>query len=401
MRKNFVRVIAVLSVVVVICCLPVVFACEHENKNISLTSEPTCTVEGIETITCADCGETLGTRNVDVLGHAFGDYVVIYKPSANKHGKEFCSCSTCGLKEYRDVVCPHTETVSERLLEPTCGEFGVEQFMCTTCETVWEEPIEKLSHENTVIFNLKEPSCLQEGLERIICNDCGQIAEERSIAKIECNYGEWNFIKYATPFESGERYRICNVCGNKDVDYYSVTMNNNSIYIPTADIFCNFAVAQFTQEAVDSNDVIYTNCAYSTYDKSNPFVLGHWYGTLGNMHKTKVGSYVYICVNGNIDTYEVINSEYAILRWNEIDMVGKLTGVNVWDTYGSRLNSQYYRTDMPHKGVDRWNDVNDGKTLHMYTCHYGKDKEFWEPKDGHNGRWIILANLVDSCPVSN
>lgn len=128
----------------------------------------------------------------------------------------------------------------------------------------------------------------------------------------------------------------------------------NALYIPGADIHTNLTIASYTQEAVDNNDVVYS----LDNGENHPFVLGHDYGTLRNLHKTKVGEYVYISIAGKVEAYRVVVSEYARSSNNEIDIIGQKTGANLRDSYGD-------------------------KTLHMYTCHGWRE----------SGRWLVLAVL--------
>ena len=150
-------------------------------------------------------------------------------------------------------------------------------------------------------------------------------------------------------------------------------------------------MGRFTQAAVNANDVLYTDWAYRCEDVSNPFVLGHNYGSLGTLYNLKVGEHVYLQLDGIIYDYLVINSEYAV-ESGGISMVGQTTGVSIWDTYSGSLSSEMPEP-MQGEGKDRRVN-NAGRTLHMYTCYYGKDKPEWESSHGRNGRWIVIADLV-------
>jgi hypothetical protein len=174
----------------------------------------------------------------------------------------------------------------------------------------------------------------------------------------------------------------------------------NTLYIPSIDVVSEFAVDRFTQHAVDNNDIVYTVHAYGDEDETNPFVLGHWYGSLLNLHKTKVGEYIYVRLEDTIDVYKIINSEYAV-EYETTNQIGQTTGVNIWDTYSSNMNFDRTCYGRVHDGQDRWVIEDSGKTLHMYTCHYGQDKADWESSHGRNGRWIVLADLVESRAVES
>ena len=139
--------------------------------------------------------------------------------------------------------------------------------------------------------------------------------------------------------------------------YTIPTLENNSVYITGTDIKHGFTISSFTQSAVDKYDIVYTEG--SKLGSNDPFVLGHDYGSLGILHQTKVRAHIYLHINGVIEIYEVIISEYALLSPSRKDIIGQTTGTSIWQQY-------------------------ECKTLHMYTC-YGNNKD---------GRWIVLGKKI-------
>ena len=384
---------AVLGIIMIGCSLQ----CSHATITTSETAAD-CINDGLKQVQCVDCEVILEETVIPALGHDMGEYISIQLPAPDANGIEQTKCSVCDYAEEREYECTHEDSILRTILETTCGEVGINEAICPLCEEIRYLPIEKLPHAETKSFIEKEPSCFEEGVEHLICTTCEQIAEVKPIEMVEHTYGEWSNDVYATPFESGERSHVCVVCEHAESETYTVELGNNYLYIPSANILCDFAITGFTQSAVDNNDVIYTKRAYKGVDETNPFVLGHWFGSLTTMWHTPVGEYVYICIDGRIDTYKVINSEYAVEMY-ECYHIGQDTGVNVFDTYGSALNSQYAVYGRNHQGEDLDPENNDGRTLHMYTCHNRKDRPGWDPSHGSRGRWIILADLVHSVDV--
>jgi sortase (surface protein transpeptidase) len=115
------------------------------------------------------------------------------------------------------------------------------------------------------------------------------------------------------------------------------------------------AISSFTQSAVDKYDIVYTTEAM---DSNNPFILGHNHGTMQYISKINKGDLIYVSVNGNVRTYKVVVSEFAMQNNSHTDIIGQSSGYSIWDNLG-------------------------GETLHMYTC-YGVN----------NGRWMVLAIRV-------
>ena len=102
----------------------------HDWSEWTVTTEPTCTEEGVETRTCA-CGETQ-TRAVDALGHTEGEPVKENEvaPTCKEDGSydSVVYCSVCGEELSREtIIVPTTgehNTVIRDAIEATCTEEG-------------------------------------------------------------------------------------------------------------------------------------------------------------------------------------------------------------------------------------------------------------------------------------
>ena len=335
-NKNIIVTFAAMcSVFMAYTVAPYLLQCKHKEtyKNII---ESTCMEAGaVETI-CSKCQLILKEEELAAKGHSFGDYFISLEPAMGDNGIETRVCSVCNEEESREYLCSHDMQLRE-LLAPTCSEVGINEATCRLCGYLDYLPIDTIPHEETVSVVIQESTCSVEGVEHLICVRCEAVAEERSIPLLECNWGEWEVELYATPFDKGVRRHTCKDCEKTLSETYEIKLEKNFLYIPEANILCKMAVTGFTQGAVDSNDVIYTKNAYGVPDASNPFVLGHWFGSLTTLWHTPVGAKIYINMDDKIDIYEVINSEYAI-EMSDLYHIGQTTGVNVWDTYGSAMN---------------------------------------------------------------
>ena len=245
--------------------------------------------------------------------------------------------------------CPHKVTYTKVVKKATCFEFGQIDTICKRCNTVLSSnTLEKKAH-TFGSYELKiKPSAIKPGLEVRVCSVCLKEEKREYFCVHEINTEErWTYVKYATPFESGERYKHCYLCEAVLSETYTIpVLENNSIYITDTDIKKSFTISSFTQSAVDRYDIVYTEG--SKIGTNNPFVLGHNYGTLGKLYQTKVGEHIYLYINGVIEIYEVVVSEYGLQNSSKSDIIGQTTGTSIWDNY-------------------------DCKTLHMYTC-YGNNR---------------------------
>ena len=264
-----------------------------------------------------ETAEVEETRTPTECVHDFGEYEMVVAPGINKNGIESRVCSNCEKIEEREYIC---------------------------------------AHKAVSLMNAVDESCANPGCKKYVCNLCGTILKTETIEQLSCSYGDWYSTKDPTHLENGEMNRQCSGCGTIESYSYAMEMvGANSIYIPGTGINHVFHVGRFTQADVDRYDIVYAN---SRKDCENPFILGHNTGTMGKLQYTKVGQFIYVSINGTIEIYEVIVSEFGISDSSRTDIIGQTTGTSVWDTVGE-------------------------KTLRLYTCH-----------GDTNGRWIVLAEFV-------
>ena len=276
---------------------------------------PTCETEGYTIHKCI-CGDEYIDTYVSAEGHVYNEWLLTTNPTHNMHGTETRICEKCNNEETREYICPH-ESITETITNATCTK---------------------------------------EGLIQHHCEFCNKLIDSNKIEIKEHSFSNWKTIKSAKPNEPGEQYKECE-CGKKE--YRTIEFSpagKNSIYIESAGINAKYAITDFTQAAVDANDIIYTT---SRLNKDNPIVLGHNTRTLKHLPKTKIGSLIYIYKDGVPTIYKVIVSEKAYDLGSDIQ--GADTGEELLTTY-----------DTPH--------------LHMYTCYV-------EPT-GKYTRWLVLAKKI-------
>ena len=146
-----------------------------------ITTEPTCTEEGVKTFTCF-CDETY-TEVVPALGHSWNDFLSIDK-------------------------------------EATCVEAGSKSIHCATCgesKPDSAEIIPATGHNWDSNYTIdKEASCTEEGSKSIHCLTCDEIRADsvETIPKLDHEYGEWEVTKEATCTETGSQKKVCSECGD-------------------------------------------------------------------------------------------------------------------------------------------------------------------------------------------
>ncbi len=379
MKKTLVS--ALITIPLLILFLAFCLGCRHEQTTAVLLRDASCLEAGEAAIHCSQCDALLGTEAIAPAGHSYGNWTLTELPSLNKDGLEVRSCSLCGAEEEQSYVCPHAAVTISVTLEATCVTEGHRDTLCKLCGTVLHrELIEPLPHKESYLTTLQEASCGAEGLEALICQECDVTVEEFPLDRLACTYGDWSYTKFATPFEEGELSRQCAVCGQLDTKAYTMTMpGENSIYIPGTDVVGQINIASFTQSSVDRYDMILCESSpdFEGITAEDPIVLGHNYGTLGDLYHVTVGQKIYLSVRGQLRVYEVVDSEYAEESCDHTDVVGQDSHLSVFD----------------HSGHMSAFDHSSKEALHLYTCYKRKDNSYRSA-----GRWMVLAVRVDQTP---
>lgn len=144
----------------------------HEHKYAAnLTTDPTCTEEGVMTYTC-ECGDTY-TESFPALGHQYG---------------------------------------SEITKEATCVEEGEETFTCSLCGDTYVERLAMTDHTAGKEEILKEASCTETGEKAVYCVDCGAELSTEEIPAAGHTLGEQELTRKATLITEGEAVVKCTVC---------------------------------------------------------------------------------------------------------------------------------------------------------------------------------------------
>ena len=103
---------------------------EHVWNEGEVTSEPTCTEEGVRTYTCTSDPSHVKTEAIPALGHDYSSTVV--PPTCEEDGYTLHECARCG-DIYIDSETPavgHSWGEGKITVEPTCILAGVYVFVC-------------------------------------------------------------------------------------------------------------------------------------------------------------------------------------------------------------------------------------------------------------------------------
>ena len=238
----------------------------HKWDNGKITTEPTCTEEGVKTFECMVCGKTK-TEKVEALGHDWdNDFTVDKEATCEETGvksihckrcderkeittipakghvagekkienatestcenggsyDEVIYCTVCGKELSRTTIKTeakgHKWNEGKVTTEPTCTEEGVKTFECTVCGKTKTEKVEALGHDWDNDFTVdKEATCEETGVKSIHCKRCDERKELTTIPAKGHVKGE---VKIENATES-----ICEKGGSYDEVVYCTVCN--------------------------------------------------------------------------------------------------------------------------------------------------------------------------------
>ena len=148
---------------------------EHKHSYTGkVTTEATCTKDGVKTYTCS-CGDSY-KETIKATGHK-------YSVSSSKAA----TCTEDGYKNYKCSNCgdTYTETVKATghnykqsdSKNPTCTEKGYKKYTCSKCNHSYTEDIKATGH-NYKQTDSKNPTCTADGYKSYKCSNCGHTYKE-------------------------------------------------------------------------------------------------------------------------------------------------------------------------------------------------------------------------------
>ena len=108
-----------------------------------ITTERSCTTEGVKTYTCSECGEA----RVEIIpaGHDWSESVTVEK-TCETDGEITRTCNDCGETETEVIPAGHTWLDGTVITEPTCTEPGTKEVTCSVCGASETQEINVLGH---------------------------------------------------------------------------------------------------------------------------------------------------------------------------------------------------------------------------------------------------------------
>ena len=171
----------------------------HKWNEGKVTTEPTCTEEGVKTFECTVCGKTK-TEKVEALGHDWNeDFTVDKEATCEETGLKSIHCKRCDSKKDETVIPAKGHVAGEKKIEnateAVCEAGGSydEVVYCTVCnKEISRKTIktEAKGHKWDSGKITKEPTYTEQGTRTYTCTVCGKTKTETvNVLKEEYNVG--------------------------------------------------------------------------------------------------------------------------------------------------------------------------------------------------------------------
>ena len=192
---------------------------KHDWNEGKVTTEPTCTKEGIKTYTCKNCATTK-TETIKTLGHDYSsEWTIDKEATCKEEGSKSHHCTRCDDKKDVTVI-PKTDHHFDNGIETTkatCTKDGVKTYTCRDCKRTKTETIKALGHDYSNDWTIdKAATCTQEGSKSHHCMRCSSKKDVTVIPKTSHNWSNWSIVEQATTKNEGKERRTCRTCNLKE-----------------------------------------------------------------------------------------------------------------------------------------------------------------------------------------
>lgn len=173
----------------------------------------TCEKGELEVEKCSVCGDTKETEISDPLGHDYGEWVVIKKPTCTKYGlnKRYCKrCNDFEVDTPEPTGHQHTKIIDQK--PATCEEKGYTgDVYCEDCRVIIQDgkEIAATGHDWDDGKITKEPTQTAIGIKTYTCKTCKKTKEETIPMLKGHHWDQGTITKQPTCTEQGEKTYKC------------------------------------------------------------------------------------------------------------------------------------------------------------------------------------------------
>lgn len=179
-----------------------------------VTTEPSCTKEGIKTFECSICNKTK-IQAINALGHNYSsDWTIDKKATCTESGSKSHHCTRCDSKTDVTVIPKLSHDFDNGVIttSPTCTKSGVKTYTCKDCKTTKIEVVKALGHDYSNEWTIdKKATCTESGSKSHHCTRCDSTVDETVIPKLS---HDWILTSTVNPTRDheGKKVYTCNLC---------------------------------------------------------------------------------------------------------------------------------------------------------------------------------------------
>ncbi|MCD7839817.1 MAG: Ig-like domain-containing protein [Erysipelotrichaceae bacterium] len=222
----------------------------HSYDNGTVTTNPTCTADGVMTYTCSSCGDKY-TESITATGHSYDNGVVTTEATCTTDGVKTYTCTLCG-DTYTESIAATGHSYDEGVVttEATCTEDGVKTYTCTSCGHTYTGSIAATGHSYDNGTVTTAPTCTTDGVMTYTCTTCGDTYTETITATGHSYDGV--VTKAATCTEDGVMTYTCTLCGHTYTESITATGHDYDVTWTWAD---DYSKATLTLNCKNCDDV--------------------------------------------------------------------------------------------------------------------------------------------------
>ena len=181
-------------------------AATGHNYESTVTTESTCTTDGVLTYTCANCGDSY-TETITASGHDY-ESTVTAEATCTTDGVLTYTCTNCGDSYTETITASGHDYESTVTAEATCTTDGVRTYTCANCGDSYTEAITASGHDYESAVTA-EATCTTDGVRTYTCANCGDRYTQTIVA-------------------TGHNYvdGVCTVCGH---NHPHIITDNNGV----------------------------------------------------------------------------------------------------------------------------------------------------------------------------
>ena len=186
-----------------------------------VTTEPSCTKEGIKTFECSICNKTK-IQAINALGHDYSsDWTIDKKATCTESGSKSHHCTRCDSKTDVTVIPKLSHDFDNGVIttSPTCTKSGVKTYTCKDCKTTKTEVIKALGHDYSKEWTIdKKATCTESGSKSHHCTRCDEKTGVTVISKLSHDFDNGVITTSPTCTKSGVKTYTCKDCKTTKIE---------------------------------------------------------------------------------------------------------------------------------------------------------------------------------------